>query len=184
MTPGPIDTFFEWLSTRPADARTAVVVDGDRLLAEAGFLGKATRTDQTGRTWQLVVFRGDDLTFRLAYRRAHLVGQIETLHQSQEELLGLDGAVAQLGSGFLLAQRAPHESDAPGLKSRGIRELAMGYTGSVLGSHGDTKNVIIGHPIRVRKMGLSPSFRARTRTRTRARSTRCPRSAIVHQPSP
>lgn len=70
MTPGPIDTFFEWLSTRPADARTAVAVDGDRLLAEAGLLGKATLTDQTGRTWQLVVFRGDDLTFRLAYRRA------------------------------------------------------------------------------------------------------------------
>ncbi|MCL4203105.1 MAG: hypothetical protein KJ000_11445 [Pirellulaceae bacterium] len=34
-TPGLIDTFLEWLSTRPADSLTAVVVDGDRLLAEA-----------------------------------------------------------------------------------------------------------------------------------------------------
>ncbi len=70
MTPGPNDTFFEWLSTRPADARTAVVVDGDRLLAEAGLLGRTTLPDRSGRTWRLVVFRGDDLTFRLAYRRA------------------------------------------------------------------------------------------------------------------
>ncbi|MCY2987028.1 MAG: PglZ domain-containing protein, partial [Planctomycetota bacterium] len=70
MTLGPVDIFFEWLSTRSADARMAVVVDVDRLLADAGTLGKAVLADKTGRTWRLVVFRGDDLAFRLAYRQA------------------------------------------------------------------------------------------------------------------
>ncbi len=70
MTQGPVDIFFEWLGSRPADARVAVAVDVDRLLADAGILGKATLVDKTGRSWRLVVFRGDDLMFRLAYRQA------------------------------------------------------------------------------------------------------------------
>jgi hypothetical protein len=70
MTQGPVDIFLEWLGSCPADARMAVTVDGDRLLADAGMLRKAALTDKTGRSWQLVVFRGDDLAFRLAYRQA------------------------------------------------------------------------------------------------------------------
>lgn len=70
MTQGRVDIFFEWLGTRPLDARVAVAVDVDRLLADAGLLGKATLADNSGRTWRLVVFRGDDLAFRLAYRQA------------------------------------------------------------------------------------------------------------------
>jgi hypothetical protein len=66
----PTDIFFKWLSERPDQARTAVAVDGDRLLAEAGTLGKEIVTDSEGRIWQMVVFRGDDLAFRLAYRQA------------------------------------------------------------------------------------------------------------------
>ena len=70
MTHRPVDIFFQWLGSRPADARMAIAVDGDRLLADAGMLGKPTHTDNTGRTWRLVVFRGDDLAFRLAYQHA------------------------------------------------------------------------------------------------------------------
>ena len=70
MTQGPVDIFFDWLDSVPADARVAVAADVDRLLADAGMLGKTTLTDRTGRTWRLVVFRGDDFVFRLAYRHA------------------------------------------------------------------------------------------------------------------
>ena len=66
----PADIFLKWLSDRPDQARTAIAVDGDRLLADAGILGKETQADSQGRAWQLVVFRGDDLAFRLAYRTA------------------------------------------------------------------------------------------------------------------
>lgn len=66
----PVDAFLEWLAGRPHDARVAVAIDSDRLLAETGLLGKTVVVDQTGRDWQLVVFRGDDLAFRLAFRKA------------------------------------------------------------------------------------------------------------------
>lgn len=66
----PVDIFVGWLSDRPDHARVAVAIDGDRLLADAGVLGKETVIDRLGRTWRQVVFRGDDLAFRLAYRRA------------------------------------------------------------------------------------------------------------------
>jgi hypothetical protein len=66
----PVDIFLKWLGDRPDQARMAIAVDGDRLLADAGILGKETQTDSQGRAWQLVVFRGDDLAFRLAYRTA------------------------------------------------------------------------------------------------------------------
>lgn len=70
MSKGPSDIFFEWLAARPDHARMAVAVDGDRLLAEMGLLAKETITDANGRAWRLVVFRGDDLTFRWTYRQA------------------------------------------------------------------------------------------------------------------
>ena len=70
MAHSPAELFFEWLSERPTAARTAVAVDGDRLLADAGLLGKERLADRTGRDWRLVVFRGDDVAFRLAYRHA------------------------------------------------------------------------------------------------------------------
>src|SRR5688572_5996618 len=70
MAHTPTELFLNWLSERPAAARMAVAVDSDRLLADAGMLGKERLTDATGRTWRLVVFRGDDVAFRLAYRNA------------------------------------------------------------------------------------------------------------------
>lgn len=68
----PVDVFLEWLAGRPRDARVAVAIDSDRLLAETGLLGKASLVDETGREWQVVVFRGDDLAFRLAFRKASM----------------------------------------------------------------------------------------------------------------
>jgi len=68
MTKNPSDVFFDWLAARPDHARVAVAVDGDRLLAEAGLLNNATITDTNGRAWQLVVFQGNDVGFRWAYR--------------------------------------------------------------------------------------------------------------------
>lgn len=70
MPNAPVDIFLKWLSERPDQARVAVAIDGDRFLAEAGTLGKEIVTDGRGRAWQMVVFRGDDLSFRLAYRKA------------------------------------------------------------------------------------------------------------------
>lgn len=70
MTHTPVEIFLRWLSDRASDARVAVAIDGDRLLADAGVLGREIATDRRGRTWRLVVFRGDDLAFRLAYRKA------------------------------------------------------------------------------------------------------------------
>ncbi len=70
MAQSPADILFEWLSERPTAARMAIAVDGDRLLADAGLLGKERLTDSTGRDWRLVVFRGDDVSFRLSYRNA------------------------------------------------------------------------------------------------------------------
>jgi hypothetical protein len=72
MTHTPVDIFLKWLSDRANDARVAVAIDGDRLLADAGVLGKEIATDRLGRPWRLVVFRGDDLAFRLAYRKARI----------------------------------------------------------------------------------------------------------------
>ena len=71
-THSPIGIFMQWLRERPDQARLAVAVDGDRLLSDAGVLGKETVIDSQGRVWQLVVFRGDDLAFRIAYRKARI----------------------------------------------------------------------------------------------------------------
>lgn len=66
----PSELFLDWLAQRPRDARVAVVVDPDRFLTDANLLGKAGLVDAAGRDWQLAVFRGDDLGFRLAFRTA------------------------------------------------------------------------------------------------------------------
>src|SRR5579872_2721236 len=68
----PVNIFLGWLSGRSDHARVAIAIDGDRLLADAGVLGKDVVTDRVGRIWRLVVFRGDDLAFRLAFRKARL----------------------------------------------------------------------------------------------------------------
>lgn len=48
----------------------AVAIDSDRFLTDARLLGKPMVVDAAGREWQLVVFRGDDLSFRLRFRQA------------------------------------------------------------------------------------------------------------------
>ncbi len=70
MAHSPTELFFEWLSERPGPTRMAVAVDGDRLLADAELLGKERLNDNAGREWRVVVFRGDDISFRRAYRHA------------------------------------------------------------------------------------------------------------------
>jgi hypothetical protein len=66
----PQDVFLQWLASRPKDARVVVAVDGNRLLNDAGVLGRSAIIDNSGRQWQLAVFRGDDLAFRLRFRKA------------------------------------------------------------------------------------------------------------------
>jgi len=66
----PTQFFLQWLGDRPLDARVAVAVDSDRLIADAGLLGKPTLVDGTGRSWQVVVYCGDDLAFRIRFRKA------------------------------------------------------------------------------------------------------------------
>ena len=70
MVQTPMDFFLKWLGDRPLGARVAVALDSDRLIADAGLLGKPTLVDTTGRTWQVVVYCGDDLAFRLRFRKA------------------------------------------------------------------------------------------------------------------
>jgi hypothetical protein len=48
----------------------AIAIDADRLVCESGLLGRNTIVDKQGREWQVVVFRGDDLAFRLRFRKA------------------------------------------------------------------------------------------------------------------
>jgi hypothetical protein len=48
----------------------AIAIDADRLVCESGLLGRNTILDKKGREWQVVVFRGDDLAFRLRFRKA------------------------------------------------------------------------------------------------------------------
>ncbi len=66
----PPEIFRDWLAGRDKEARVAVAVDSDRFLADAKVLDKPTLVDPDGREWQVVVFRGDDLAFRLRFRDA------------------------------------------------------------------------------------------------------------------
>jgi len=61
----PSELFYTWLEKRPSDTRVAVAIDSDRFLADARMLDKPAVVDPAGRGWALVVFRGDDLSFRL-----------------------------------------------------------------------------------------------------------------------
>lgn len=72
----PSELFYEWLEKRPGDARVAVVIDSDRFLADDKVLNKSAVTDTVGREWRLVVFRGDDLAFRLRFREAPAQGRV------------------------------------------------------------------------------------------------------------
>jgi len=76
MTLTPTSVFLQWLGTRARDCRMAVAVDSDSLLTDAGVLGKPTIVDEGGRTWQPVVFRGDDLAFRMRFRATAGAGPV------------------------------------------------------------------------------------------------------------
>jgi hypothetical protein len=64
----PTEIFHDWLGQHPKETRVSVLIDSDRFLAEAKVLDKPTVIDPAGREWQLAVFRGDDLAFRLRFR--------------------------------------------------------------------------------------------------------------------
>ena len=69
MARSPSELFFEWLDDLPAAVRVSITIDGDRLLTDCGLFGKEKLSDRTGRGWRVVVFRGDDIAFRKAYRQ-------------------------------------------------------------------------------------------------------------------
>lgn len=70
----PREIVADWLATQDKATRLAVVIDLDRLLADAKILDKPCLIDSTGREWQLAVFRGDELAFRLRVRQATTTG--------------------------------------------------------------------------------------------------------------
>src|SRR5438105_13655187 len=69
MAATPVSVLMEWLATRPKEARLVVAIDSDRLICDAGVLGRAALTDKNGRSWVPVAYRGDDLAFRLRLRK-------------------------------------------------------------------------------------------------------------------
>jgi hypothetical protein len=71
----PPEILGDWLGRQAQDTRVAIVVDSDRFLADAKVLAKATFVASDGREWQSVVFRGDDLAFRLRFRDARTRGR-------------------------------------------------------------------------------------------------------------
>ena len=76
MTLTPTSVFLQWLGARARDCRMAVVVDSDSLLTDAGVLGRLAIVDDGGRTWRPVVFRGDDLAFRMRFRATAGAGPV------------------------------------------------------------------------------------------------------------
>ena len=71
----PSEIFGDWLARHDKESRVAVAIDSDRLLADAKVLDKSAIVDPRGREWQLAVFRGDDLAFRLRFRDATAKGR-------------------------------------------------------------------------------------------------------------
>jgi len=71
----PTEILGEWLSKRAKDTRVAIAIDSDRFLMDANILARPTFVDISGREWQLAVFRGDDLAFRLQFRDASSNGR-------------------------------------------------------------------------------------------------------------
>ena len=66
----PPEILGDWLAQQTKETRVAVAVDSDRFLTDGNVLAKPTMIDPAGREWQLAVFRGDDLAFRLRFRDA------------------------------------------------------------------------------------------------------------------
>src|SRR5688572_21280495 len=71
----PPEILRDWLEQQTNETRIAIVVDSDRFLADAQVLVKPQLVDPAGREWQLAVFRGDDLAFRLRFREASTKGR-------------------------------------------------------------------------------------------------------------
>jgi hypothetical protein len=72
----PPELLGDWLAAQDKATRVALVIDSDRFLADTKVLDKSTFVDHGGRSWQLVVFRGDDLAFRLRFRDSAKMGDI------------------------------------------------------------------------------------------------------------
>ncbi|MCX6880251.1 MAG: PglZ domain-containing protein [Verrucomicrobia bacterium] len=74
--PTPRESFEQWLAGKPDSARVLLVLDSDRLLADSKGLGGSEIIDPLGRTWQLAVFRGDQIQFRIGFRMARAAGRV------------------------------------------------------------------------------------------------------------
>jgi hypothetical protein len=72
----PREVFEQWLEKQPDTARVVLACDTDRLLTESKALDNPEVTDAHGRTWRLAVFRGDDLRFRFAFRKAAAASRV------------------------------------------------------------------------------------------------------------
>jgi hypothetical protein len=71
----PPEILGDWLAQQTKETRVAIAIDSDRFLIDGNVLAKPTRVDPAGREWQLAVFRGDDLAFRLRFRDASSKGR-------------------------------------------------------------------------------------------------------------
>ena len=104
----PVDVFTDWLSTRPREARMAIAIDADRLICESGLLGgRNTIVDNKGREWQVVVFRGDDLAFRLRFRKAAAhPATVVVLTRGEEQTKRLTSLISRMCSPGTMAIRS------------------------------------------------------------------------------
>jgi len=91
MTLTPTSVFLQWLGARARDCRMAVAVDSDSLLTDAGVLGKPAIVDDGGRTWRPVVFRGDDLAFRMRFRATAGKGPVVVVLGARPQKPDADG---------------------------------------------------------------------------------------------
>jgi hypothetical protein len=71
----PPEILSDWLAQQAQGTRVAIAVDSDRFLLDANVLARPVVFDRDGRDWQLAVFRGDDLAFRLQFRKASTKGR-------------------------------------------------------------------------------------------------------------
>jgi hypothetical protein len=78
--PSPADALAEALGRRPAGSRCTLVLDPDGI-ADIG----RTVTDDTGRQWEAVIYRGDDVVTRRAWARAWGSGRPLALVLSRPE---------------------------------------------------------------------------------------------------
>jgi len=115
MTLTPTSVFLQWLSTRARDCRVAVAVDSDSLLTDAGVLGKPTIVDEGGRAWQPVVFRGDDLAFRMRFRATAGAGPVVVVLGARPQRPNANGiqAPVQLDASWIADILALNEGGDP-----------------------------------------------------------------------